>query len=405
MADYDIIIIGAGMVGASLACALRGQPLRVALIEAVPFGAATHSSYDARTTALSYGARRTLEGMGLWERLAGQATPIQRIHISDKGRFGFTRLDSAAQGYPAYGYVVENQALGKLFAQAMQDMAHVELICPARVEDLDIDAQRAAVTVNAGARTSTLHARLVVLADGRKSRLRERLGIATSHSCYEQSAVAANVTFERAHQNTAYERFTPSGPLALLPMDGQRCAMVWTLRDEQLDAVMRLDDDAFLRAVQEHFGWRLGRVLKAGARHAYPLVLTRAHELTRARLALVGNAAHTLHPVAGQGFNLGLRDVAAIGEVLRDALRAGQDIGDVQVLERYAQWRRGDHRTVTALTDSLVRLFTSDFALLAAARNVGMVAVDVVPFVKDLLVRQGMGLRGRQPRLARTLPL
>lgn len=407
--DYDIIIIGAGMVGASLACALGDQSLRIGLIEAVPFTSddPAHSpSYDARSTALSYGTRRIFEGMQLWERLADQVTPIKKIHVSDQGHFSCTRLDAAEQGVEAFGYVVENRALGHLFAQALQTLSNVDLICPARVEALSVEGDAARVTVKFNeVETRTLSARLVVLAEGRKSAVREQLGIHASHWSYGQSAVIANITPAFAHANVAYERFTPGGPLALLPMSDKRCALVWTLRDEQLSSVMALSDAEFLRALQGHFGWRLGRLRQVGVRHAYPLALTRTHEIVRARLVLVGNAAHTLHPVAGQGFNLGLRDVAALAQVLVDGMRAAKDIGAIEVLEAYAAWRRFDHRKVTTLTDALVHIFSTDSAPLVAARNAGLVATDVVPYLKGALVRQGMGITGRQPRLARGLAL
>jgi 2-octaprenyl-6-methoxyphenol hydroxylase len=408
--DYDILIIGAGMVGASLACALRSQPLRIGLIEAVSFNpdasSSSQLSYDARTTALSYGTRRIFEGMQLWEQLAGHVTPIKKIHVSDQGHFGFARLDCAEQDLDALGYVVENATLGSLFANAIKALANVELICPARVEDIVIDPECARVGINFGdASKRTVTADLVVLADGRKSAVRERLGIKSSDWDYRQTAVIANITPEHPHNNTAYERFTRNGPLALLPMSENRCSVVWTLGNEQLDSVMSLDDADFLEALQKQFGGRLGKLLKAGKRHAYPLALTRTHELVRHRLALIGNAAHTLHPIAGQGFNLGMRDVAVFAQMLVDAVSAGQDIGEFNVLNDYADWRSRDHRLVTTLTDSLVRVFSTGFAPLVSARNLGLIALDRLPFIKDVFVRQGIGLQGRQPRLTRGLPL
>lgn len=404
--DYDLIIIGAGMVGASLACALGKQPLRIGLIEAAPFNTHTQSNYDARTTALSYGTKRIFLGMQLWEQLADKVTPIRKIHVSDQGHFGFTRLDCAEQGFDAYGYVVENYALGRLFADAISTLPNVELICPARVEDITIDAQQATVIVNLNeGDRHELSARLVVLADGRKSSVRERLAIETSHWNYGQSAVIANITPQHPHANVAYERFTKGGPLALLPMSEQRCALVWTLRDKEVDAMMALDDEAFLAALQENFGWRLGRLQHIGRRHAFPLVLTRAHELVRARLALVGNAALTLHPVAGQGFNLGLRDVAVFAQILADAVHNGRDLGQLEVLQAYADWRYPDHRKVTAMTDALVHIFSTDVEPLVTSRNLGLVLTDILPPLKKALVHQGMGLTGWQPRLSRGLPL
>ena len=403
--DYDIIIIGAGMVGASLALSLQDQPLRIGLIEAVPFSNSPQS-YDARTTALSYGTRRIFEGMRLWDDLVAKLTPIKKIHVSDQGHFGFTHLDAAEHDIEAFGYVVENADLGKLFADTLATLANVELLCPARVEDLIVDAAQAKVSIDRGeAGKQTLTARLVVLADGKKSAVRERLGIETRQEQYGQSAIMVNITPKHSHRDVAYERFTRNGPLAFLPMSENRCAVIWTQRDEQLDATMQLDDAAFLMALQENFGWRLGRLEKVGKRHVYPLSSMRSQELVRPRLALIGNAAHTLHPIAGQGFNLGLRDVAVFAQVLVDALKAGRDPGDISVLNEYAKRRQRDQRIVSTLTNSLVRLFSTDFSPLVPARNAGMVVADLIPPFKSALVRQGMGLVGWQPRLARGLRL
>jgi 2-octaprenyl-6-methoxyphenol hydroxylase len=235
--------------------------------------------------------------------------------------------------------------------------------------------------------------------------VREQLGIETAQWQYDQTAVIANITPERPHANTAYERFTDTGPLALLPLHDDRCALVWTVRTSQVDALMQLDDAAFLAALQERFGQRLGRLLKVGSRQAYPLNLMRARESVRARLALIGNAAHSLHPVAGQGFNLGLRDVAALADVTVEALRDGVDIGNAAVLQRYADARRRDQRGVIAFTDGLARIFANPLASVALARNLGLIAVDLLPPCKHFLSQRTMGLAGRLPRLARGLPL
>lgn len=402
--DYDILIIGAGMVGASLALALRGQALRIGLIEAVPFDSNSQPSYDARTTALSQGTQRIFQGMHVWERLQDHATPIKKIHVSDQGHFGFTRLDCADQGVEALGYVVENAALGRVFAEALAAQSNVDLICPAAVQDIQIDHGLARVSLSAEAQCNVT-ARLVVLADGRKSSVRERLGIGSREHSYGQQAIITNITPEHAHGNVAYERFTPRGSLALLPMGEQRCAVVWSLPDAQADAVMALDDPAFLARLQDEFGGRLGRLQRAGRRHAYPLMFTRSCELVRSRLALIGNAAHSLHPIAGQGFNLGLRDVAVLAQTLVDAARQGRDIGDLTTLQDYSNLRRRDQRGVSLFTDALVRVFAQPFAPLACARNLGMLALDLLPSCKHSFAKQGMGLSGWQPRLTRGLAL
>lgn len=405
MADFDVAIVGGGMVGASLACALGGQPLRVALIESVPFAAPAQPSYDDRSVALAWGARRVFEGMGLWDALAPAAAPIREIHVSDRGHFGSARLSAAARGFEALGYVVENRSLGRTFAEALPGIGNVELICPARVASMETRAGEIRLCVEQDGRSRALSTRLLVGADGGQSAVRGHGGIGVVRTDYGQSAVIANVTPQAAHGDRAWERFTADGPLALLPMRDNRCSLVWTVRAERCEGILALPEREFLAALQARFGNRLGRLLRAGARSAYPLALVRAERYVGERLALIGNAAHTLHPVAGQGFNLGLRDVAVLAELISDACAQGRDPGAPQVLERYERWRTGDQRRAIALTDGLIRIFSSDFPPLVAARNLGMVALDLLPPLKGAMMRQTMGLAGRLPRLARGLPL
>ena len=423
------------MVGASLACALGNQPgLRIGLIEATPLAtpapavlaepfasalpcaagrvaasAAIPSSYDDRSIALAYGTRRIFEGIGLWPLLATALSPIKKIHVSDRGHFGVTRLNCTDEGVDALGYVVVSRVLGHTLARALADLSNVDLICPALLTDVVINANNAQVTIDQtgapiGSRR-TLTAQLVIAADGGKSAVRERLDIASTTWDYHQTAIVTNITPQHNHAQTAYERFTHTGPIAMLPMSENRCAVVWTVASDQAATVMGMDDDAFRHGLQAAFGYRLGKLQKVGTRHAYPLALTTAREHVRPRLAIIGNAAHTLHPIAGQGFNLGLRDVAALAQVIVDARAAGRDIGSIDVLTDYATWRRHDQRRAIAFTDSLVRIFTNPLAPFAWGRNLGLVAVDLLPPLKHLLARQTMGLVGKLPRLARGLKL
>ncbi len=403
--DFDVLIVGGGMVGASLACALGHRSLHIGVVESFPFGAAAQPGYDDRSIALAYGTRRIFEGMGLWPEIAATAAPIERIHVSDHGHFGATRLRAEKYGFEALGYVVESRALGRVFSTALAALPRVELISPARVAEIETgsDHMRVRIEQEAGARLVT--ARLVVGADGAESSVRRWGGIDVRREEYGQSAIIANLTPEYPHRNIAYERFTDSGPLALLPMTDERCSLVWTVRTEQCATVLALDDREFLARLQERFGTRLGRLRRIGARASYPLALVRACRYTAPRLALIGNAAHTLHPIAGQGFNLGLRDVAALAEVICDAAAAGQDVGASDVLARYEAWRLRDQRQVLRATDSLVRLFSNEFTPLVLARKAGMLLVDLLPPAKRMLMRRAMGLAGRQPRLARGLPL
>ncbi len=404
--DYDLLIIGGGMVGASLACALAGLNLRIGLVEAAPFTVNAHPSYDDRTIALAQGTRRIFRTLGLWDTLEPTATPIQHIHISERGGTGFAHLDARREGVDALGYVAEARMIGAALLARLSSLPDFELLCPARLEQVSIEPDMARAVIDCGdGRTRALRARLLVAADGARSPVREQLGIAALRWEYGQQAVIANVTPTLHHAHVAYERFTADGPIALLPMSDHRCAVVCTVNESETAAVMALDDSAFLALVQARFGDRLGPLLRAGRRQSYPLFLLKAREHARARVALIGNAAHTLHPIAGQGFNLGIRDVAALAEVIADASGAGEDIGALSVLNRYADWRRWDQRQTIAFTDALNRLFGNPLLPVRTARNLGLLAFDLLPPAKRWFARQAMGLDGRLPKLARGLPL
>jgi 2-octaprenyl-6-methoxyphenol hydroxylase len=403
--DFDILVVGGGMVGASLACALRDTPLSIGVVEAAPFPLSESPSYDDRTVALAYGSRRIFDGMGLWDCIEPGANPIRRIHISDRGRFGITRLDAADARLPALGYVVPNRALGAALYHVMNGAASITTMCPATVADIEFEPARARVRVRHGEDERVLTARLVVAADGADSPTRAAVGIEARRVTYDQVAVVTSISTERAHDDTAYERFTESGPLALLPAGPDRLAVVWSVTRESAESMLAWDEATFRARLQDAFGERLGRIMRVGRRQSYPLVLTRVAEHARPRLALIGNAAHTVHPVAGQGFNLGLRDVAALSQVLLDGMAAGTDIGDVALLSRYAEWRRRDNRLTSGFTHSLVRIFSNDRLPLVCLRNLGLVAVDLLPPLKRAFIRVTSGMAGRLPRLACGLPL
>jgi 2-octaprenyl-6-methoxyphenol hydroxylase len=407
--DYDLIIIGGGMVGASLAISLAQQPLRIALIEAAPMRTdATPANYDDRAIALSFGSRRIFDGIGLWPDIAAQATAIEHIHVSDQGRFGFTRLDAKQEKVEALGYVATARQLGEVLMGRLQQCENLTIISPATLTELKLGNDHATAVIkhdNNNGKTESLTSKLVIAADGGNSHVRRQLDIRTTERDYGQTAIIANITPEKPHNHIAYERFTRNGPLALLPMPDNRCSLVWTRAPQDAERVMTLNDEDFLAELQPCFGKRLGRFVKVGKRNCYPLKLIQAQEQVRNRLALIGNAAHTLHPIAGQGFNLGLRDVATLAQNIVDAFHAGDDIGALSVLEDYAQWRERDHRQVIGFTNTLVQTFSNRFPPLALARNLALVATDVVPPLKHLLARHSMGIAGKLPRLARGLPL
>ena len=407
----DVLIVGGGLVGASLALALGRAGLDVAIVEAHPFRINEQPNYDERSIALAQGSQRIFSGMGLWESLQDAVCPIHTIHVSDRGHFGFTRLKREQEGVEALGYVASARLLGNALIRALYQ-TKVRLLTPAQLQGFQVEGEQVRAMLSLDGKPAEYRARLLVAADGVQSQVREQLGIETHQWDYGQTAVIANVTPTRPHSNIAYERFTDTGPMALLPLNDvndqgcdKMCSLVWTLRTDQVDDVMALDDAAFLAQLQERFGYRLGRFVKVGTRHAYPLQLLRAKQSTAQRLALIGNAVHTLHPIAGQGFNLGLRDVAALAEVVIDAQRKGDDIGSANVLRQYADWRQTDQRRVVAFTDGMVRLFGQTLPPWVALRDAGMLALDLCPPAKHLFGRLTMGRAGRLPRLARGLAL
>lgn len=397
--DHHIVISGGGMVGATLALALARTGFRVAVLEARPPGAPDQPSYDDRTTALSFGSRRILEALGLWDAVASQATPIEHIHVSERGRFGVSRLHARDEGVAALGYVVANRALGRAWQKALSD-SPVTLLTPARVLDYRVEKGGVHITMDREAECSQLRAQLLVGADGSDSLVRGLAGIGVREQDYGQTAVIANLTPQRAHGNVAYERFTDEGPIALLPDSEGRCALVWTCPAERVDGTLAFSDAEFLAALQARFGWRLGRLVRVGRRAAYPLRLRRAVRDSAARLVLVGNASHTLHPVAGQGFNLALRDVAVLADLLADA-GSGSDPGDNDLLDAYSRWRRQDLDAVQLYTDGLVRLFTNPWPPLAHLRGAALAALDMCDPARHALARRSMGIAGRLPRLGR----
>jgi 2-octaprenyl-6-methoxyphenol hydroxylase len=392
MLRVDVAIIGGGLVGASLALALQGEARkrgwRVVLIEPFAPGDGYQPSYDARSTALSYGSRLIYEGLGLWPAIAQQATAIERIHVSDRGRFAAARLSAEQEGVPALGYVVENAWLGHCLWQAL-DPEVIQWRCPAQVERMEPTTEGYRLTLDD---ETLIDCSLAILADGGRSSLREQLGISVNQRPYDQTALIANITPERDHAGEAFERFTESGPLALLPLSDKRCALVWTHPSRDVERLLKLDERAFLAELQQAFGYRLGALKQVGARVPYPLVLIEAAEQIRANLVVLGNAAHSLHPIAGQGFNLSLRDVRALADTLS---ASAAPLGDLATLQRYAGIQAGDQTRTVAFSDQVTRLFSTDQPLLAAGRNLGLLGLELLPPAKRWFARQAMGMGTR----------
>jgi len=403
---YDLAIAGGGLVGASLALALAPLGLGIALVEGVAPGRGEHPSFDERTTALANGTVRVFRSLDVWRHMEREATPIRRIHVSEQGRFGTARIDAAEQGLEALGYVLPNRVIGAGLWEGLRACPTVELIAPARATGSALEVDRRVLAYELDGAERHVAARLVVAADGSKSLVREQAGIEADHWAYGQTAIIATVTTQRFHDHVAYERFTPEGPIAVLPLAEGRCGIVWTRRPEEASRLLALPDDAFLAEFQRAFGFRLGRLLAVGKRHSYELGLARTTRHVADRLAVVGNAAQAMHPIAGQGFNLGLRDAASLAEVIADARVAGTlDAGAPGTLAAYAAWREQDQRRIVAFTDGLVRLFASPLGLARGLRSAGLLAFDAFPPAKAAMARLSVGAAGRVPRLARGVPL
>jgi 2-octaprenyl-6-methoxyphenol hydroxylase len=399
----DVAVIGGGMVGASLALGLAGTGVRVLLVESTPFDSAAQPSFDERTTALGNASRRIFAGLGVWDTIAPGAAAIRAIHVSDAGHFGFSRLDAREQGVDALGYVVANRAIGAAVWGALAHAPGITLRVPARAEDLQISAQGVDFTLAVGAGSrERVAARLVVAADGAHSQVRLAAGIDAIVEDYEQVAVVANVAADRLHQGVAYERFTPAGPLAVLPLHDGTYAVIWACRLGQAQELLALGEAEYLARLQAQFGWRAGRFVRASRRGSYPLKLTRAANTVATRTVLIGNAAQALHPVAGQGFNLGLRDAAMLAEVIANA---SGDVGAPELLRQFSDWRVRDREGVTRFTDGLVKLFADRRPGVPLLRNLGLLMFDLAPPAKSALARVSAGFGGPAPRLARGLPV
>ena len=406
--ETDVLIVGGGLAGSTLAHALAQTPLSTVLVEVRDPSQLEQPSFDGRATALANGSQRILESLGLWDRVAADAEPIQSIHISERGRFGAARIDALEEGVAALGYTLENRILGGVLWEALDSAEGFTCFAPAELSSLTIGKNSVEAEVTAAEKRVSIVAKVVVAADGANSDVRRKLDIATHEDCYEQQAVILNCATELPHAGRAFERFTPDGPLAFLPLSAGRVAVVWTLSHEKAARVSALEEREFRSELQAAFGYRLGRITRTGARTAYPLARVRSAAVIGPRAVLIGSAAVNLHPVAGQGFNLALRDVASVAEIFTEQLAdraVVSDPGAGDTLERYQQWREQDQKKVAALTHGLIRLFGYGAPPLAASRGLALMAFDLVPGAKAELAKQTMGLSGRLSRLARGLPL
>ncbi|WP_158783940.1 2-octaprenyl-6-methoxyphenyl hydroxylase [Pantoea sp. BAV 3049] len=387
----SIVIAGGGMAGATLALAIshltKGK-MPVTLVEALAPDSRAHPGYDGRAIALAEGTCQQLVAINLWPVLKECATAIIDVHVSDRGHASFVSLEAKEYAISALGQVVELHDVGQRLFALLKKAPGVRLCCPAKVSGVVRTQQQVSVTLDNG---ETLEAQLLVAADGSRSAVAASCGIQWQAQDYQQVAVIANVSTQQPHNGRAFERFTEHGPLALLPMSGGRSSLVWCHPLADKEQVDGWSDRHFLDELQKAFGWRLGHFTQVGQRHSYPLQLQASSQHVSHRLALVGNAAQALHPIAGQGFNLGIRDVMSLAETVAAAWRSGQDVGSYNILQQYQQRRQPDAAATIGMTDSLVRLFANRYTPLVVGRNLGLMAMDSLPLVRNLLAERTLG--------------
>jgi 2-octaprenyl-6-methoxyphenol hydroxylase len=401
---FDVIISGGGLSGCLMALSIArltkqdGRLLSIAIVEANELiqQEDTPPLFDDRVLALSHGSAAYLAEVGVWQHLQNDACAIEKIDISDRGHYGKARLEATEHGVSALGYVIDMALIGKGLLKELAEHSNVHWLCPDRINDInwlsDDDPSKVAVALSSGL---LLETSLLLACDGANSPCRQLAGINVNQSDYQQMALIANVTTEKPHQNKAFERFTEFGPIAMLPLcelnTQNRCSLVWTMSPEHSKDVLALNDDEFTRQLELAFGSWLGAINHVGKRDVYPLVLLQAQQQIYHRMALVGNASHTIHPIAGQGFNLGLRDVELMADLLDKRLQTNDDIGSFSLLNEYAQQRLRDQQQVIALTDSLVTLFANDLPPLITGRNIGLKVMNYVSPIKNTLVNKLMG--------------
>ncbi|EIQ7476138.1 2-octaprenyl-6-methoxyphenyl hydroxylase [Vibrio parahaemolyticus] len=389
MKQYDVVIAGGAMAGATLALAiehLSQGALRVAVVEPFKAQSDQHPGFDSRSIALSYGTVNLLRHLELWSAIEPFSTPIEHIHVSDRSHAGMTDITKHDVGVEALGYVVELADVGRVYQELLTHSTAIDLYCPDSAKHITRTQENVTIELASG---ELLNAKLLVAADGAVSQCCQQIGLELSEHDFDQVAVIANIVTQEPHQGRAFERFTENGPVALLPMSDNRMSLVWCLRPDEVQIVMELSESEFLERLQQDFGWRLGAMQKVGLRASYPLLLRHRKQNISHRFAIVGNAAQTLHPIAGQGFNLGIRDVVTLAEEL---VKQGEDVGRYQGLIRFSQRREADRNETIWLTSSLVHVFSNDLLAMRIGRNTALAAMDNLSIFKQPLLRHTLGL-------------
>ncbi len=400
----DVLVVGGGLAGGTLSLALAHGGLSVACVDREDPSLWTAPTFDGRASAIAISSKRVLDAVGIWDLIENETAPIKDIRVADGRSPLFLHYDHNELGGDVFGFMVENRSIRKALQTLLPNENKITHLAPAEISELVRDENKASATLNDG---SKINAALVIGCEGRVSPTRESAGIKLTKWSYEQTGIVCTVEHERPHNFCAQEHFLPSGPFAILPLPGTdkkpgcRSSIVWTERADLAPIMMGLNDDDFLEELKLRFGDFLGDLKIIGPRFAYPLTLQFAQSYTANRLALAADAAHGMHPIAGQGLNMGLRDVAVLAEVLSDAKKAGADIGSIEVLEKYERWRRFDNTLMLAVTDALTHLFSNDIKPLKLARDIGLATVNQMPSLKKLFMRHAMGTVGDLPKLMR----
>ena len=399
--DYDVIIVGGGMVGMAAAIVMSQLNLKVCLLESVQSENKQHPSYDDRTLVVNRASQCFWENIGIWNSLKQHLIPINKVHVSNKGHFGTVSFDKETLKVSALAHIIEAKVLGMALKQKIQTIDNISVICPAQMQSFNSSTQVIEIEYKIDDKNHKITSRLMLAADGVQSSIRSQLGLKTQVKSYKRTAIICNITPEFKHNNCAYERLTKTGPTAMLPFVNNRCGFVWSVEQQSADALLKLSDTEFLQAAQKQFGYRLGCFLKVGRRSSYPLYLIEVPLQVKSRVILLGNAAHAMSPVSAQGLNLAVRDVAALNDVINEYLKSDDDIGADKLLNLYQDSINTDQKQTMRYTDDLMGWFKIDESLVNTFRSAGLVLLDQLKPAKNALFTRASGYRGSTPRLLR----
>lgn len=403
--DYDVTIVGGGMAGAALACSLSGKGLKIAVIESILFSAPEQPSYDDRGITLSLSSKRIFSGLKLWHKVEQYANPIEKIHVSEQGSFATVRLNAKDVNLSSLAFVVPAKHLGQCLIEQVQESDDIDYLCPAEFQGVELLSDHSLIEIKQANESIRFSSSLLVAADGSFSSIRQQAGLATRVKDYGQTAIVSNISFQKSLNNTAYERFTKHGPLAILPLRGNDAVCVYTVERNNSSYYMQCDEEVYAQQILKELGRRLGNIEKLGKRRSYPLRLVECTEQVKRGLIVLGNAAHTIHPNAAQGFNLALRDVAGLAECILKLKENNQSLSSESLQQDYLAMRETDQNNVIQFSDTLAELFYNDSRFKKLIRFLVMTGFEKIPFAKRELITRGMGITSTQPKLVRGLSL